>query len=159
MNNSSMQLAKHFKEMYVGKNWTWVNLEDTLADISFEQANAKIYDLNTIAALTFHITYYVGGFIEVIENGTLSTKDALSFDSSFIKTENDWQQFKEQLFRDANKAAQYISNLAEEDLYKVFVAEQYGNYFRNILGIIEHFHYHLGQISLIKKLVRMQSSN
>ena len=31
--------------------------------------------------------------------------------------------------------------------------EKYGNYFRNLTGIIEHLHYHLGQIVLIKKLI------
>jgi hypothetical protein len=29
--------------------------------------------------------------------------------------------------------------------------EKYGNYYRNIHGIIEHIHYHLGQIVLIEK--------
>ncbi|HAI83731.1 MAG TPA: DUF1572 domain-containing protein, partial [Chitinophagaceae bacterium] len=29
-----------------------------------------------------------------------------------------------------------------------------GTYYRNILGLIEHTHYHLGQIALIKKIIR-----
>ena len=31
--------------------------------------------------------------------------------------------------------------------------EKYGTYYRNFHGLIEHAHYHLGQIVLIKKLV------
>jgi len=31
--------------------------------------------------------------------------------------------------------------------------EKYGNYYRNFHGIIEHCHYHLGQIVLIKKML------
>jgi hypothetical protein len=31
---------------------------------------------------------------------------------------------------------------------------KYGNYFRNIAGVVEHTHYHLGQIALIKKLLK-----
>jgi hypothetical protein len=31
---------------------------------------------------------------------------------------------------------------------------KYGNYYRNLHGIIEHTHYHLGQIVLIKKLLK-----
>jgi len=33
---------------------------------------------------------------------------------------------------------------------------KYGNYFRNIVGVIEHIHYHLGQIVLIKKILVSQ---
>ena len=35
---------------------------------------------------------------------------------------------------------------------KEFFHEKYGNYYRNLHGVIEHAHYHLGQIALIKKM-------
>jgi hypothetical protein len=31
------------------------------------------------------------------------------------------------------------------------VEEKYGSVLRNIMGVIEHTHYHLGQIVLLKK--------
>jgi hypothetical protein len=34
-----------------------------------------------------------------------------------------------------------------------FVDEKYGSYLRNIEGVIEHSYYHLGQISLIRKMI------
>jgi hypothetical protein len=34
-----------------------------------------------------------------------------------------------------------------------FVDEKYGNYLRNIEGVIEHSYYHLGQVSLIRKMI------
>jgi hypothetical protein len=34
-----------------------------------------------------------------------------------------------------------------------FVDEQYGTYLRNIDGVIEHSYYHLGQISMLRKLI------
>jgi hypothetical protein len=34
-----------------------------------------------------------------------------------------------------------------------FVDEKYGTYLRNIEGVIEHSYYHLGQVSLLKKMV------
>lgn len=57
---------------------------------------------------------------------------------------------------EAELFAQEIEKLDELKLYDVFSEEKYGNYFRNLLGIIEHSHYHLGQISLIKKLIRQK---
>lgn len=43
--------------------------------------------------------------------------------------------------------------MTEEQLETVFEAEKYGTYRHNIEGTIEHFYCHLGQISLIKKLL------
>jgi len=37
-----------------------------------------------------------------------------------------------------------------------FTDEKYGTYQRNLIGILEHSYYHLGQIVLIKKLLKTQ---
>ena len=55
---TTQQLAKHFRDVHFGGNWTFVNLKDTLADISWQEATAKHLDFNTIANLLFHINYY-----------------------------------------------------------------------------------------------------
>ena len=49
--------------------------------------------------------------------------------------------------------AKYIEQMPDEKLDEIFVNEKYGTCLRNIEGVIEHSYYHLGQISLIKKLV------
>jgi hypothetical protein len=36
---------------------------------------------------------------------------------------------------------------------KPFIDEKYGTFLRNIEGVIEHSYYHLGQISLIRKMI------
>ena len=53
------QIAKHLRDVYFGDNWTSVNLKDTFADISWEEAITKVQNLNTIATFVFHINYYV----------------------------------------------------------------------------------------------------
>jgi hypothetical protein len=47
-----------------------------------------------------------------------------------------------------------ISELPETILWENFTSEKYGNYYRNLQGIIEHTHYHLGQIVIIKKMLK-----
>ena len=39
-----------------------------------------------------------------------------------------------------------------------FIDGKYGSYLRNIEGIIEHSYYHLGQISLIRKMIIQNDS-
>ncbi len=49
--------------------------------------------------------------------------------------------------------------MTNEKLFENFVDEKYGNYYRNIDGIIDHSYYHFGQISLIKKLIAWVEKN
>ena len=43
--------------------------------------------------------------------------------------------------------------MPNEKLENNFVDKKYGSYRRNIEGMIEHSYYHLGQISLIRKMI------
>lgn len=64
--NPIQQIAKHFRDVHFGGNWTSVNLKDTLADINWQQATTKVHDLNTIAVLVFHVNYYVSPVLKVL---------------------------------------------------------------------------------------------
>ena len=46
-----------------------------------------------------------------------------------------------------------IEKLGDNKLAEVFAQDKYGTYFRNLMGVIEHAHYHLGQIVIIKKMI------
>lgn len=152
--NSSTQLAKRFKEVIL--NGTWIantNWQMQLTDVTMLQATTKIDSFNTIAALTFHIDYYIAGMLQVFEGGSLDIKDKYSFDMSPIHSEKDWQTLKQKLFSDSEKFAAHVEKMSEEKLATHFVDEKYGSYARNIDAMIEHAYYHLGQIALLKKMV------
>jgi hypothetical protein len=53
-------------------------------------------------------------------------------------------------WENAEKPATLIEALPESKLWENFTDEKCGTYYRNLHGIIEHMHYHLGQITLIK---------
>ncbi len=156
---ASTQLAKHFRDMHFGGNWTCVNLKDILNDVSWQQANAKIEDLNTIGVLVFHINYYISAVLKVLEGEPLEAHDKFSFDAPEIRSEEDWQQLLAKVFSEAESFAKKLEQLDEAKLFEDFTDAKYGNYYRNMFGIIEHTHYHLGQISLIKKMLRHHSIN
>ena len=146
-------LAKHLKEVYFGGNWTWSNLNDQLQDLSWEQAVAEVYGLNSIATLVYHIDYYVGGVSQYFRGEPLGIKDKFSFDRPAIRCQEDWESLLQQARSRAAELAFQIESLPDEKLWETFSEEKYGNYYRNVLGIIEHTHYHLGQISLLKKIL------
>lgn len=151
--DSIQQIAKHFRDVHFGGNWTTVNLKDTLSDVSWQQASTKVYDLNTIAVLVFHTNYYVSAVLKVLEGGVLDASDQLSFNAPAINSEADWQKLVDKALMEAERFALQIEGLKEEQLFEDFTDPKHGNYFRNLHGIIEHTHYHLGQIALIKKIL------
>lgn len=149
-----VQIAKHFREVYFGGNWTGVNLKDTLKDVTWEQANKQVYGLNSIATLLYHINYYNTTVIPVLQGKPLTGKDADSFKSTPVKDQKDWEERIDKVTNDAQTLIKLIEDLPESILNQDFTDKKYGNYYRNLSGIIEHTHYHLGQIVVIKKIIK-----
>lgn len=151
--NVSALLAKHLRDVYSGGNWTCVNMKESLAGVTWQDAITKVHTFNTIATLVHHIHYYVVAQIQVLKSGQLNAKDELSFAHPPINAEADWEQMLEKVFADAEILASHIEQLPQTIFIQPFTDEKYGTYYRNLQGMIEHTHYHLGQITLIKKLI------
>jgi uncharacterized damage-inducible protein DinB len=151
--NLTAQIAKHFRAVHFGGNWTSVNLKDQLTGLTWQQATTQVYSFNTIAKLVFHINYYVSAVSKVLEGGPLDAHDKYSFDLAPIQSEEDWQALVAKTFSDAEHFIGLIEQLPDSKLGEVFSEEKYGTYYSNLHGIIEHTHYHLGQITLIKKML------
>lgn len=156
--SSVSQLAKRFREVMLDGLWIAnTNFKDQLSDVTWKQAVTKVGSLNTIAMLTFHIDYYIAGIIPVFEGGILEIKDQYSFDLPIIKSQEQWNSLLNKLSKDSEKFVELLEKVPDSKLDEVFVDEEYGTYQRNIDGMIEHAYYHLGQITLIKKLVKDKS--
>jgi uncharacterized damage-inducible protein DinB len=154
MENSS-QLASRFKEVLLNGKWIAnTNYKDQLTNVNWKQATTKTGSLNTIAALAFHINYYISGILDVFKGGELVIRDKYSFDMPEIKSEEDWDQLLNEIWTNAEQFANHVENMTDEKLEEFFVKEEYGSYRRSIEGVIEHSYYHLGQISLIKKMIQ-----
>lgn len=126
---------------------------DQLSHVDWKQATTRIGSLNTIAALTYHINYYIAGILNVFEGGALEIRDKYSFDLPPIRSKEDWDNLLNGMWANAEKFAAHVERMPDEQLEEPFVDEKYGNYRRNIEGVIEHSYYHLGQVSLIRKMI------
>lgn len=153
---TTKQIAKQLRDVHFGGNWTWVNLKDTLADVTWQQAVTKVQNLNTIVALVYHINYYIGGVMPYLQGEPLTISDKFAFAHPPIASQEDWDNLLNKVWKEAEELAVLIEQFPEEKLWDVFFQEQYGNYYRNFTGIIEHTHYHLGQIVIIKKVLSEQ---
>jgi hypothetical protein len=157
--NLTEQIAKQFRDVHFGGNWTASNLKDTLAGLDWQQAATKVYSFNTIAALVYHMNYYVSAVGKVLLGEPLGGHDKYSFDHPPIPSPEDWEKLLDKTWTDAENFASLIEQLPESKLGEDFSEDKYGTYFRNIQGVIEHIHYHLGQIVLIKKILLQADEN
>jgi len=147
-------LANRLREVLLDGKWIAnTNFKEQITNTSWRQAIQKIENLNTIALLTFHINYYIKGLLNVFEGGTLEIKDKYSFDLPEIKSETDWNNLVNEFISNSEKFILHVEQLDDKVLNQDFVKEEYGSYLRNIEAQIEHSYYHLGQISLIKKMI------
>jgi hypothetical protein len=113
-----------------------------------------VHSFNTILKLTYHIGYYVTAIQKVLQGGPLDAHDKFSYDHPPVHSDKDWQDLQNRLWEEVETMAALIEQLPEEKLWQDFADPKYGIYFRNLFGVIEHTHYHLGQVVLIKKLVK-----
>ncbi len=137
-------------------NGHWIantNFKSQIESVTWKQATQKVGTLNTIALLTFHVNYYLAGLIKVFKGGGLEIRDKYSFELPPIESEADWQRLVNEFMVNSEMFVKEVANLSDDKLDEPFVDVKYGTYLRNIEGVIEHSYYHLGQISLIKKLV------
>lgn len=151
--NSATYLSGRLNEVFLYGKWIAnTNYKEQLENISFDLAIKKYRNLNSITALTFHVNYYVAGVLNVLKGGNLEISDKFSFDMPVIENDEKWSNLKTEFLQNAEEFAKVVEQMSEEQLQCIFVKEDYGTYYRNIEALIEHAYYHLGQITLIKKL-------
>ena len=155
--NISKTLADSLREVLLDGKWvTGTNIKDEIKDLDWKTATKKIHSLNSIADLTFHMDYYLAGVLKVFEGGELEIRDKFSFDYKPVESQKEWEQLIDKFCSDADKFAKAVEKMTNEDLDRDFVKKEYQNYIRNIMLMSEHCYYHLGQIKLIKKMIKQQ---
>ena len=147
-------MADRLREVFLDGRWIAnTNYKEQLLGVDWMQATRVFGNLNTIAMLTYHINYYLEGLLNVFNGGSLEIKDKYSFDLPPIQSAQDWEPLMAKLMTNAEAFVHAVRNMPDSRLDEIFVDKKYGTYLRNIEAVIEHSYYHLGQISMIRKLV------
>ena len=146
-------LANRLQEVLLNGKWIAnTNLKEQIENLHWETAIKKAGNLNSIALLVFHLNYYIKGIHHLFLTGKLEISDRFSFDMPEIKSEEDWKKLVSEILVNAERLVGLIREMEDEQLGDVFADEKYGNFERNIDGLIEHCYYHLGQLVILSKL-------
>src|SRR5438045_2901321 len=98
-------MARQFRDLHFGENWTGVSLKETVKDLSWQEAVEKIESFNTIATLMYHTHYYVQTVSRVLLGQPLQGKDRDSFEHPPVLSQADWERLLERVWKDAEDFA------------------------------------------------------
>lgn len=151
----NLTIASRLREVFLDGHWIAnTNYKVQIQSITWEEATKKVGDLNSIAALTYHINYYLDGLLKAFESGRLDISDKYSFDLPAISSQDEWNKLVQAFLENSEKFISAIEKMDDSRFDQPFIDQKYGTYLRNIEGVIEHSYYHLGQISLIQKMIK-----
>lgn len=155
----SKAIAQRIKEVYFGGSWTTASVKEFLTGLSIKEANTILNDGNSIYTILHHCHYYTLVQRNVLLGKELLGSDKESFEVPPINSEGELNHFKTKVLEEANDFINLVHKLDDEILMQPFFAEKYGNYYRNLNGLIEHWNYHLGQLYYIRKYLISTNSS
>lgn len=150
-------VAQHVAEVVHG-NWTDIYLDDVIADVTFDEAMALPAGItNSIAMLLNHLGLYNNVVSARLDGENPAVNDANGFDV-VVNNDAEWQQLKANVIAGFNMLAAKAKELPDEKLWQLTPAG-HSTFYKTLHGISEHAHYHLGQIVLLKKMIRFAKSD
>lgn len=154
--NLSATIGQHVLDVHQGNNWTEVDLAHTLHDVTLAEATTLTpASPNTIAALVRHLTFWNRVMARRAQGVFTQVPDDNGFAGSVLQSEAEWLALQAALWQSAQELAAAISCVPAEQLAKP-ILPAYSSTYKNLQGAVEHLHYHLGQLVILKNLVRSQ---
>lgn len=152
--NIAEHIARHLRDVYAGQNWTEVNLQTTLEDVSYEEASEVTpASVNTIAGLVHHLTFWNRVIAQRIAGMKVEMPESNGYDNAALNDPATWHNLKKECFQSGNALAAAIEQLTAEQLEQE-ILPGYPTAYKSLQGCVEHVHYHLGQIVILKQLLR-----
>ena len=151
--SESKRISNLYQSIYNGNRWLEVNLDNTLKNVTAEQAYRKINpNLNTIWEIVNHLIQWRRNILERMQGEVIITPDHNYFVPVLDPSEAAWEQSLQTLAKSQDSWNAFFENFNDEDLSKIYVNNGH-TYYEHIHGIIQHDVYHLGQIVILKKLL------
>lgn len=154
MKNRKTVIANRISEVFLTGRWIAnTNYKEQIESISWQQATQKCHQLNTISDLIYHVNYFLDELLKSMETGKAAGTLKHSFTIPPINAEEDWKHITGNLLTNAEKLMNSLLQMDVEVLDKPFINAKLGTLLQHIDAVIEHSYYHLGQITLIRKMI------
>ncbi|HOZ85291.1 MAG TPA: DinB family protein [Niabella sp.] len=151
------QLAQHLIDVHRGENWTGVSIANTLKEVSWVQTSITTpFSPNSLAMLLHHITYWNRIVAQRAQGIEPKINDENGMNAPIITCQEDWLQLQKDNFHSSEELATIIEGYDIGNLFNP-ILPGHSSAYRNFQGQIEHIHYHLGQMLMIKNFLALQN--
>ena len=147
-------IAQHITDVYEGGNWTEVSVADVLKEVTLQEAVMLTEaSPNTLASLLHHLTFWNRLMIKRMGGIVVFVDEKNGYDLPALQTEDDWKKLQTDSYLSAHQLAAAIAGFDESKLFEPLVPNGSSGY-KNFEGTVEHIHYHVGQMVILKKLIK-----
>ncbi|WP_409966585.1 hypothetical protein PIECOFPK_00844 [Mycovorax composti] len=151
--NIKQHIAQHLIDVHRGGNWTEVSIAEVLKDVSWVEAcSITPFSPNSIAMLLHHITYWN----RILTMRGRNSNPPIAKDNGMkvaINSEAEWEALKRDNLYSAEELATVIEGYDDSGLFAPILPGKSSAY-KTFQGQVEHVHYHLGQMVMLKKYIR-----
>jgi len=145
------RIVKMIGEVYDGKPWYGPSVKTVLLEVDEKYAGLKAGNSHTVIEIIYHMIAWRNYTTQVLEgNYSYDVTDELNFPE--VTGINTIKEAIEQLDMSQVMLLKAISVFNESNLLDKVEGRKY-NWYYLIQGIIHHDIYHLGQISLLKRIL------
>src|SRR6476620_1556437 len=145
------RIASLFEKLYQGSPWIDVNIKDTLAIITAEDAASHpIEKCNSIWQIVNHLISWRLNVLKRIQGEVITTPNHNYFLEITDTSEAAWKKTLQHLDESQQKWMAFLKTFNTEDFSKIYPNNNM-DYYEHIHGILQHDCYHLGQILLLAK--------
>ena len=149
------RITKLFTDIYNGSPWIDVNLTDTLSKLTAAQsANRPIPQCNTIWEIVNHLIQWRQNVLQRVQGKVIKTPSHNYFQKVKDTSPKAWKTTLNDLAGSQKQWLDFLKKFDENDFEKVYPNNGM-TYYEHIQGIIQHDAYHLGQIVMLSKLVKV----
>jgi uncharacterized damage-inducible protein DinB len=150
--NEINNLLKQFTSLQHGESWIGVNFKESLQEVNAAMAAAEVpAGGNSIWQLVSHVIYWRSAVVNRL-NGSNDKPIFADFRLPAIQDDLHWKQTLIDFESAYHLLRSCIHHFKPENLYKLG-PDGNNNYYELMVGCLQHDAYHLGQISLMKKLI------
>lgn len=146
-------ISQALAEVFIGENWTDVNVQQVLEGVSFDMAQEQVpFTTNTIAKILYHLKYSNFIIIGRAEGNPLQyDNENKGLAAPLLHSDAEWQNLIKETFASARILSETVRNFYEKKLFEPIV-EGFSSAYRTFQGTAEHAYYHLGQMMMIKNI-------
>ena len=147
-------IATALMDVHNGNNWTEVSIEALLEDVTREEAITVTYmSPNSIAMLLHHLSFWNRTVAERGRGTEPSIGRDNGFDTPELRNTKEWNTLTKDNIASAKELAKVIRDFDETKL-ETPILPGHSSAYSNFQGQVEHVHYHLGQMMMIKQFLR-----